>query len=132
METTNKKIKWRLHEICSSFHSKSMLRSMIVSNLQVHVKHMFLDHIREARASIQNPNQKPLKPSPHYSNISRNNLRSLNYSNRNVSGSIETYGTRYLEIVSSFFFWPSFWALSLIRCSADTIPFMSLKICTIG
>lgn len=35
---------------------------------------------------------------------------------------------QYLEIVSSFFFWPSFCALSLIRCSADTIPLMSLQI----
>lgn len=33
----------------------------------------------------------------------------------------------YLEIVSSFFFWPSFWAFSLIWCSADTMPLISLR-----
>lgn len=45
---------------------------------------MFLDHTKEASAS----ESKPLKPSTHYLNLSRNNLRSSNYGNRNVSGGI--------------------------------------------
>ena len=30
-------------------------------------------------------------------------------------------------MVSSFFFWPSFWAFSLIWCSADIMPLISLR-----
>lgn len=38
------------------------------------------------------------------------------------------FGGNHLEMVSSFFFWPSFWALSLICWSADIMPLMSLQI----